>query len=294
MTVYKWSQTAASNATADSNINMREGMAPSQVNDSVRALMAAVAAWRDDMSGNLVTAGTSTSYTVTTNQSFSTLTDGLSFAARIHTTCGNIPVLNVDGRGSKAIASVYGTRITTGQLVSGAVHTFTYDSTDDKWIINGVLPAEFPSGTSMTFRQTAAPTGWTKDTTYTNAAFRVTSGSISQQDTAGNEFTTLLTNRTIAKANLPDYALPNTLAVASSGGHNHSITILRGTVTGGSGSATALMAPSSSYDTGSITETTDTDGAHVHTVTGSVTLDGSGTAMNFDVNYVDLIIATKN
>ena len=34
MTLYKWSQTAGNNATADSSINWQEGQAPSSVNDS--------------------------------------------------------------------------------------------------------------------------------------------------------------------------------------------------------------------------------------------------------------------
>ena len=34
MTLYKWSQTAAGNATADLSINWQEGQAPSSVNDS--------------------------------------------------------------------------------------------------------------------------------------------------------------------------------------------------------------------------------------------------------------------
>ena len=72
--VVSWSQTAASNATADSNVNWAEGMAPSQVNDSARAQMASVAKWRDDLSGALVTGGTSAAYTLTSNQSFSSLT----------------------------------------------------------------------------------------------------------------------------------------------------------------------------------------------------------------------------
>jgi chorismate mutase/prephenate dehydratase len=43
MTVYNWSTTAASNDTADSTINWREAQAPSTVNDSARAMMAAIA-----------------------------------------------------------------------------------------------------------------------------------------------------------------------------------------------------------------------------------------------------------
>jgi hypothetical protein len=60
MTLYKWSQTAS----ADATINWAEGQAPSSVNDSARAMMAATAKYRDDIAGAIVTTGTSTAYAV--------------------------------------------------------------------------------------------------------------------------------------------------------------------------------------------------------------------------------------
>ena len=42
-----WSTTAATNSTADATILWSEGQAPSTVNDSARAMMAALASWRD-------------------------------------------------------------------------------------------------------------------------------------------------------------------------------------------------------------------------------------------------------
>lgn len=137
MTVFKWSQTAADNDDADTTINLREGWSPRVVNDSIRSLMAAVAKWRDDRSGNLVTGGTATAFTVTTNQSYSALTDGITVTARMSATSGATPTLNVDGLGAKSIATVYGTAIPTGALLSGGIYTFVYDSTDDKWIVEG-------------------------------------------------------------------------------------------------------------------------------------------------------------
>ena len=73
MAFWKWSRTASSNATADNTINWAEGMAPSAVNDSARAMMARLAEWRDDISGTIATAGTSTAYTVASNQGFDSL-----------------------------------------------------------------------------------------------------------------------------------------------------------------------------------------------------------------------------
>src|SRR3569833_1992208 len=73
MTLYKWSQTASADATADSTINWSEGQAPSSINDSARAMMAATAKFRDDIAGAILTGGTSTNYTVTSYQQFDSL-----------------------------------------------------------------------------------------------------------------------------------------------------------------------------------------------------------------------------
>lgn len=64
MSLWKWSQTAANNGNADLSVVMTEGQAPSTLNNGIRGAMAAIAKYRDDVSGNVVTAGTSTAYTV--------------------------------------------------------------------------------------------------------------------------------------------------------------------------------------------------------------------------------------
>ena len=68
--VYQWSTTTANNATADPSINWAEGMSPSSVNDSGRAMMSALAGFRNDISGKLLTSGTSTAYALASNQGF--------------------------------------------------------------------------------------------------------------------------------------------------------------------------------------------------------------------------------
>src|ERR1700742_5084984 len=103
MTLYKWSQTASADATADSSINWAEGQAPSTVNDSARAMMAAAAKYRDDVAGAIATAGTSAAYTLSSNQAFDSLAnlDGKIVAFVPHVTSGTGPVtLNVDGLGA--------------------------------------------------------------------------------------------------------------------------------------------------------------------------------------------------
>ena len=72
MSFFKWSKTANNNANADGTINWAEGQAPSTVNDSARAMMAAAAKYRDDIAG-VTTGGTATAYTVASNQAFDSL-----------------------------------------------------------------------------------------------------------------------------------------------------------------------------------------------------------------------------
>lgn len=188
MSLWKWSQTANTNATADSTINWQEGQSPGSINGSARAMMAAVAKYRDDQSGNLVTAGTSTAYTLTTNQGLTSLTDGFAVTARLDETNGANPTLNVDSTGAKAIASLYGTAIPEGALPGGSVHKFVYDSTDEKWIVHGrfgdvmssanypdLLAIEALAGTTGALKKTAADT-WALDDGTTDIVVAHTEG----------------------------------------------------------------------------------------------------------------------
>lgn len=141
MPVFKWSKTASSNATADSTINWAEGQAPSSINDSARAEMAAVAKWRDDISGTITTGGSSTAYTVTTNSVFDSLANmsGAMIAFIPHATNGASPTLNVDGLGAKAINQSTGVAVTAGQLVLGTPYLVTYINATTEFILLGMI-----------------------------------------------------------------------------------------------------------------------------------------------------------
>jgi hypothetical protein len=184
MTVYKWSQTASSNSNSDSTINWAEGQSPSSVNDSARAMMAAVAKWRDDNSGDLVTTGTSTAYAVTTNQSFSSLSamDGQAIRVRFNNTNGASPTLNVDSLGAKAIEWLNGTAVPSGAIIDDSIHDLVYDNANSAWRLIGRMAGalDAPSGTRMIFNQTAAPTTWTKETNsaYNDVAMMITTGTV--------------------------------------------------------------------------------------------------------------------
>ena len=109
MSFWKWSRTAGTNATADGSINWAEGQSPSSVNDSARAMMAAAAKYRDDIAGAILTAGSSSAYTVASYQVFDTLAhlDGAMIAFTPHATSAATPpngvTLNVDGLGAKPL-----------------------------------------------------------------------------------------------------------------------------------------------------------------------------------------------
>jgi hypothetical protein len=139
MTLYTWSKTASSNATADATINWAEGQSPSSVNDSARATMAAVAKYRDDVNGSLTTGGTSTAYTLSSNQVFDTLghMDKQTITFVPHATNGAAPTLNVDGLGGKAVNKSTGSAVATGDLLAGTPYNVTYFNATNEFILEG-------------------------------------------------------------------------------------------------------------------------------------------------------------
>lgn len=139
--VNAWSTTAASNATADSTINWAEGMAPSAVNDSARAMMARVADWRDSLNGSNATTGGTTAYVLTSDQSFAALAAGLEVAFQINATNTGTSTLNVDSLGAKPLRSAAGVEVVAGALKIGAVYRATYfTSNSGEWLLHDCTP----------------------------------------------------------------------------------------------------------------------------------------------------------
>lgn len=95
-----WNEADASNSTAAPD-GWPEGMAPSGVNDSGRAVMGAVKRWYD-WSAPLVTGGTSTAYTLAYSVA-PTLVDGMSHLVQFNAVNGASPTLNVNALGAKPI-----------------------------------------------------------------------------------------------------------------------------------------------------------------------------------------------
>lgn len=139
MTLYTWSKTALSNTVADSSINWQEGQSPGSVNGSARAMMAAMAKYRDDTAGMVATAGTEPTYTLTTNQAFTSLSDGLTVYFRCHdgNTGSSGATLNVDSRGAKPLRQYTTVHLIEGRLIAGSIYGATYRLSTDEWLLHG-------------------------------------------------------------------------------------------------------------------------------------------------------------
>ncbi|MET4847195.1 phage tail protein [Bradyrhizobium sp. vgs-9] len=161
--VTSWSQSAATNASADTTVNWQEGQSPSSVNDSARAMMASVAKYRDDTAGALITGGTSTAYTLTSNQGFASKSamNGVEISFTVSATNGANPTLNVDGLGADPITLDGTVPVPTGTLIAGSIYTAMYYNAGTAWRLKDFyqLPFVVPIGAVVDYFGTTAPSG---------------------------------------------------------------------------------------------------------------------------------------
>jgi len=142
----------------------------------------------------------------------------------------------------------------------------------------------FASGTRMTFNQTNAPTGWTKDTSTNNAGFRLVSGSVGSGGSV--DFTTAFTAaRAVTVSSITGSAGATTLSTPQIPAHSHT---LNSGASGGSAGPFGAFSPLNEGTT--TTNTTGGGGSHTHPFSFS---SGSGT-VDLEIKYVDLIIAQKD
>lgn len=287
--VSEWSVTAGSNNSSPPN-GWPEGMARSAVNDCAREMMAAVAKWYNDSLGTLTTAGGTTAYTLTTNSVHAALSDIPMMSIKFNAAPTGASTLDVDGLGAKSLTLSGGVAIASGNISTSRVYVLIYDVTNARFEILNASFDPIPSGTPMLFVTTAAPTGWTKGATHNNKALRLVTGTAG---TGGSTaFTSVFASRTIAQANLPNVALSVSASgtTSSDGAHTHNVTAVNNNKQAESGSNANVG------ESNTNTFPTTPNGAHTHTITvsGSTSALGSGTAMDFAVQYVDVIMATRN
>jgi hypothetical protein len=317
--MYSWSQTAASNSTADTAINWAEGQLPSTVNDSARGMMSVLAKWRDDISGvqpsNVVqtSGGAANVQTLTTNGSIAALTNGwtLTFKAGFSNTAAC--TMNVDTLGAKSINRISGTALGGGEIVAGCVYTITYHQPADVWIMHSAAKEDFASGTGLFFYQASAPTGWTAVAQNDKALRVVSAGGTGGTAGGTTAFSSVFASRTIAQANLPNVNFSHSLTAAThthdSGTYAVSTSINNGTSVarnfdtntssnaqsgGGSNIVNTASWDSNtlSLNSGDVSGSSGASGAL--TVSGTVSSGGTATGMDFAVQYLDVILATKD
>jgi len=153
------------------------------------------------------------------------------------------------------------------------------------WVSQAASGGGFAAGTLMLFQQTAAPTGWTKQTTHDNKALRVVTGAASSGGTSS--FTTVFANQTPTITTSGLSAGATTLTTSQIPSHTHT------TNTGGiqSSDPSSGCFPREYRNPGSTASgATGGGGSHTHSISGSAT----SSAVTLNVQYVDLIIASKD
>jgi hypothetical protein len=225
--------------------------------------------------------------------------DGVNFVAASGAFT-NGAVLNVPsgGTGQSTLTAnnvILGSGTSPVTFVSPSVSGNFLRSNGTTWESAAPPGAEFSSGTRMTFNQTAAPTGWTKDTSVDNAAFRLVSGSVSSGGTL--DFSAVFAasssavpTGSVSISSVSGSAGATTLSTPQIPSHTHSVG--GADIFGGECNGNYM---NTGCPTGPVTNATGGGGSHTHPFSfssGSATF--SGNALNLAVKYVDLIIAQKN
>ena len=176
-------------------------------------------------------------------------------------------------------------------LVSGTnIKTLNSESLLGSGNITISVPAAFAAGTAMLFQQTAAPTGWTKSTTHNNKALRLINGTVG---TGGSSaFTTAFGTPSVSgSVSLSGSVGSTTLSTAQLASHNHSVPW---TYQSNNDAPSIYISGTRYYSAGnsSSTNSTGSNSSHNHSFSGSGSLSSATASIN--VQYVDVIIATKD
>jgi len=229
-----------------------------------------------------------------------------------------------------------GTLDVNGQNISGTVRLngLTYPSSDGTSsqvlqtngsgvlsfaTVSGSGGSDIPSGTTMLFYETSAPTGWTKSTSINNHTLRIVSGSggvtggnvdfvnvfknwsnsatvdlsnlYTGYENAGGSVSVTVQGHTLTTSQIPSHSHSYTRVANNSaqdergGGANGRFTFDQGTTSDNTGSTGG----NSSHNHGASASFSPTQ--HRHTISGSPT---ASFTQDLRVRYADFIICTKN
>lgn len=147
-----WSETDASNSVSPP-AGFPEGMQPSGVNNSSRAVMGAVKRMADRLQPIKTTAGTTTAYTLTYDVAAAQYYDGEIHSFVVDQTCGAAATLDINGLGARQIR-LFGGTLLAGAMVADQIVQVRYNLADTAFDIVGpqgfvVLSTQTVSGASQ-------------------------------------------------------------------------------------------------------------------------------------------------
>ena len=234
--------------------------------------------------------------------------------ATVNIASGQVKAVYLDGAGSgAAVVDAFANLSLSGTPTSttAGAGTDTTQIATTAFVKTAVDNAEpFPAGTSMLFQQTAAPTGWTKQTTHDDKALRIITGTVG---TGGSTaFSTALgSGATVAGGSVSGDPTSNlsvsisgnisntTLSTSQIPSHRHSNTAVNvgywnfSSHPGAAGNTQGTLYSSNTGSGGSHNHGHNLSGSVSGNVTaGNLAVGASTAAIN--VNYVDFIIANKD
>jgi microcystin-dependent protein len=178
--------------------------------------MAAVAQYRDDISGAIVTGGSVNSYTITSYSSYTSLPflDKQMLAFTPHATNTGAVTINVDSLGARGLRGAPGVDLPSGTLIAGTPYVATFNNGDAVWYLQGGVsnPYNIPLGAGLDYWLPTTP----------NSAFAFPTGQAISRSTYATLFaamgTTFGAGDGSTTFNLPDKRGRVSAAVDNMGG----------------------------------------------------------------------------